>query len=196
MFTNTAALIGALTLIAAGCGRTGVPADRTLIAHDFSTSAEGWSIAGDTGAVPPAFHADGGHPGGYISNEDEAVGETWYFRAPDGVLQQLALAGGGTLRYSLKQSSADAGFVDDDVVISGPGGRLSFRFGTAPGTEWTEFSVELSAAAGWRWNWNQPATAEQMRGVLTKPTSLEIRGEYRTGDDVGGLDSVTLIVRD
>jgi alkaline phosphatase D len=173
-----------------------VPADRTLIAHDFSTSAEGWLIAGDTGAVPPAFHADGGHPGGYISNEDEAVGETWYFRAPDRAVQQLALAEGGRLRYSLRQSSADAGFVDDDVVISGPAGRLSYRFSTAPGTEWTEFSVELSAAAGWRWNWNEPATAEQMRSVLAKPTSVEIRGEYRTGDDVGGLDSVMLVSRD
>lgn len=196
MPNRTAALIGALALTAADCGGTGASGDRTLVAHDFSTSAEGWLIAGDTGVVAPLFHASGGHPGGYIANEDEAVGETWYFRAPDRLLQQLALAEGGTLRYSLKQSSADAGFVDDDVVISGPAGRLSYRFGTAPGTEWTEFSVELSAAPGWRWNWNQPATAEQMRSVLANPTSLEIRGEYRTGDDVGGLDSVVLILRD
>ncbi len=144
----------------------------------------------------PSFHPDGGHSGGYISNEDEAVGETWYFRAPDRALQQLARAEGGILRYSLKQSSADAGFVDDDVVINGPAGRLSYRFGTTPGIEWTEFAVELSAAAGWRWNWNQPATAEQMRSVLANPASLEIRGEYRTGDDLGGLDSVVLVRRD
>ena len=198
MPNRTAAIIGALavTLTAAGCGGAGASTDRTLVAHDFSTSAEGWLIAADTGVVAPAFHPDGGNPGGYISNEDEAVGETWYFRAPAQVLAQLALAERGILSYSLRQSSTDAGFADDDVVISGPAGRLSYRFGTAPGTDWTEFSVELSAASGWRWNWSQPATAEQIRSVLARPTSLEIRGEYRTGEDVGGLDSVALIVRD
>lgn len=195
MLTRTAALIGVLALTA-GCGPTGASTDRTLVAHDFSTSAEGWVIAGDTGVVAPTFHADGGNPGGYISNEDEAVGETWYFRAPDPVLQQLTAAERGILRFRLKQSSTDAGFVDDDVVISGPAGRLSYRFGTAPGPDWTEFAVELSAASGWRWNWSQPATAEQIRSVLAKPASLEIRGEYRTGPDVGGLDSFALIVRD
>jgi alkaline phosphatase D len=200
MPNRTAAIIGALalalTLTAAGCGGTGASTDRTLVAHDFSTSSEEWLIAGDTGVVAPAFHPDGGRPGGYISNEDEGVGETWYFRAPARVLEQLALAERGTLSYRLRQSSTDAGFVDDDVVITGPAGRLSYRFGTAPGTDWTEFSVELSAASGWRWNWSEPATAEQMGSVLARPTSLEIRGEYRTGDDVGGLDSFALIVRD
>jgi alkaline phosphatase D len=152
MPNRTAALIGALALSIAGCGGSRASTDRTLVAHDFSTSAEGWVIAGDTGVVPPVFQPDGGHPGGYISNDDEAVGETWYFRAPDQVLQQLTLAERGILKYSLKQSSTDAGFVDDDIVISGAAGRLSYRFGTAPGTDWTEFSVELSAASGWRWN--------------------------------------------
>ena len=193
---RTAAIIGALALTVSGCGGPGASAERTLVAHGFSTSAEGWLIAGDTGVVAPAFQPEGGHPGGFISNDDEAVGETWYFRAPDQVLQQLPAAERGILRYSLKQSSTDAGFVEDDVVISGPAGRLSYRFGTPPGTDWTEYSVALSAASGWRWNWNQPATAEQIRSVLARPTHLEIRGEYRTGPDVGGLDSVALIVRD
>jgi len=193
---EAAAIIAVLTLSVSGCRGTGAPAGRTLAAHDFSTSAEGWLIAGDTGVVAPAFHPDGGHPGGYISNDDEAVGETWYFRAPDRVLQQLTSAGHGLLRYSLKQSSTDAGFVDDDVVITGPAGRLSYRFNRAPGTDWSEFSVELSTASGWRWNWSQPATADQIRSVLANPTHLEIRGEYRTGPDVGGLDGVALIARD
>ena len=193
---RTAAIIAALALTVAGCGGAGASAERTLVSHDFSTSAEGWLIAGDTGVMAPAFHPDGGHPGGYVSGDDEPVGETWYFRAPDAVLRQLPAAERGILRYGLKQSSTDAGFVDDDVVISGAAGRLSYRFGTAPGTDWTEFSVELSAASGWRWNWSQPATAEQIRSVLAKPARLEIRGEYRTGPDVGGLDSFALIVRD
>jgi hypothetical protein len=63
------------------------------------------------------------------------------------------------------------------------------------GTDWTNFSVQLSASANWRWNWNQPATQEQMHQVLAAPTRLEIRGEFRTGDDTGGLDNIQLIAQ-
>jgi len=52
--------------------------------------------------------------------------------------------------------------------------------------------VKLTAGAGWRWNWNAPASQEPMRRVLANPTSLEIRGEYHTGPDEGALDTVVL----
>jgi hypothetical protein len=165
---------------------------RRLVSHDFTTSAQGWLVSGDTGPLVPEFHRDDGHPGGYISNVDEAVGETWYFRAPAPFLESLRTAEHGTLSYSLRQSVDGPGFLDDDIVIQGPAGRLSYRFERTPGTEWTRFSVRLTASAGWRWNWNASATQEQMRSVFANPTSLEIRGEYHTGPDVGGLDSVVL----
>jgi hypothetical protein len=123
---------------------------------------------------------------------DEALGETWYFLAPESLLRQLSAAEHGTLSYDLEQSVDPPGFLDDDVVIVGAAGRLSYRFKESPGREWTSFSVPLSASAGWRWNWNAPATEDQMRRVLANPTSLEIRGEYHTGPDTGGLDNVVL----
>jgi hypothetical protein len=169
-------------------------AGRTLVAHDFSTSAQGWMIASDTGVVDPLFEPRGGDPGGYISAKDEEGGETWYYRAPAGVLALLAAAEYGAITYSVRQSEVEPGFPDDDVVIVGTAGRLSYRFDHAPGTNWTRFSAPLSAA-GWRWNWNMPATQDQMRSVLTNPIRLEIRGEYRTGTDVGGLDAFALIAR-
>lgn len=168
------------------------PPARTLVAHDFDTSAHGWLVSGDTGAAEPQFQAAGGHPGGYISYEDEAAGETWYFRAPASVLSALAAAEHGTLSYSLKQSAELPGVLDDDIIILGPAGRLSFRYAFSPGTDWTPFSVKLTAGTGWRWNWSTPATQDQMRRVLANPWSLEIRGEYHTGDDEGALDSVVL----
>src|SRR5688572_10767383 len=116
---------------------------RISVAHDFSTSAQGWLVSGDTGLTSPEFNATGGHPGGYISNVDEALGETWYFRAPDSMLKQLSAAEHGTLSYELKQSADEPGFLDDDVVIVGPAGRLSYRFRASPGTDWTAFSVRL-----------------------------------------------------
>jgi len=166
--------------------------ERTLIAHGFEATTHGWLISGDTGATQPQLHASGGDPGGYISHADEALGETWYFSAPASVLTALAAAGHGTLTYSLEQSEEVVGIFEDDVVIVGPAGRLSYRFPYSPGTGWTSFSVEFTAAAGWRWNWNRPATQEQMRSVLANATSLEIRGEYHTGPDEGALDTVVL----
>ena len=149
-------------------------------------------MAGDTGPAIPVFEPAGGRSGGYISNTDEAVGETWYFQAPASVLTKLAAAEGGRLEYRLKQSSIDAGFPDDDIVIVGEAGRLSYRFDYAPGADWTDFSVQLSASANWRWNWNARATAEQIHSVLSRPSRLEIRGEYRTGDDTGAMGRFVL----
>jgi len=186
------ALVAIVALALVGCEPTGDPARPTLLAHHFDRSAEGWRIAADTVDVDPTHHPEGGDPGGYISGTDEAAGEIWYFVAPPSVLAQLPGAEGGALRYSLKQSEPTAGYLDDDVVIQGPAGRLSYRFSSAPDVEWTEFSVPLSASAGWRWNWNADATEEQMRRVLREPTRLHIRGEYVPGPDEAGLDGFVL----
>lgn len=110
-------------------------------------------------------------------------------------MEQLPAAENGVIRFSLKQSTnVEGGFLDDDVVIIGTAGRLGFRFGlgSAPGTGWKEFSVQLSAAAGWKWNRGAAATEEQIRSVLAAPLSLEIRGEYVTGADEGFLDNVAV----
>ena len=77
-------------------------------------------------------------------------------------------------------------------MITGPAGRLSYRFPTPPGTDWTDFSVRLSESAGWTWNWNRRATQAQIESVLAAPTRLEIRGEYVTGADEGSLDNFVL----
>jgi len=164
----------------------------TLIRHEFNDSAQGWVVNGDTRPADAIFTPTGGHPGGCITGTDEALGETWYFLAPPEVLRQLPKAINGSLSYSLKQSGSIISLFDDDVVILGRAGRLSYRFPTAPGTDWTDFSVRLSANAGWTWNWNQKASQAQMVAVLTAPTLLQIRGEYVTGDDMGSLDNFVL----
>jgi hypothetical protein len=164
----------------------------TLVSHSFTESAEGWQISGDSARVDPIFTASGGHPGGCITGVDEALGETWYFHAPISVLQQLPAAVNGTISFSLKQSGSLISLIDDDVVIVGPAGRLSYRFQTAPSTDWTDFSVRLSESEGWMWNWNRRATQAQIASVVAAPTRLEIRGEYVTGPDEGSLDNFVL----
>ena len=163
-----------------------------LVSNNFKESAQGWHIAGDTGTVTPVFTATGGDPDGCITGVDEAIGETWYFRAPASVLRQLPAAVNGTISFSLKQSGSQVSLIDDDVVIIGPAGRLSYRFQTAPGNTWTEFSVRLMEAEGWTWNWNRRATQAQIESVLAAPTLLDIRGEYVTGADEGSLDNFVL----
>jgi hypothetical protein len=164
----------------------------TLVSHDFTESAQGWRISGDTESSDPIFRASGGHPGGCITGVDDALGETWYFHAPITVLRQLPASADGTISFSLRQSGTLVSLIDDDVVIIGPAGRLSHRFRTSPGTDWTDFSVRLSASAGWTWNWNSRATQAQIESVLAAATRLEIRGEYVTGDDEGSLDNFVL----
>ena len=168
------------------------PGASVLVRHDFLKSSQGWQIVGDTGAVDPVFTASGGHPDGCITGVDEAIGETWYFRAPMSVLRELPAAVNGTISFSLKQSGSQVSLFDDDVVITGPAGRLSYRFQITPGTEWTEFSVRLLESEGWTWNWNRRATQAQIDSVLAAPTLLDIRGEYVTGADEGSLDNFVL----
>jgi alkaline phosphatase D len=163
-----------------------------LVSHDFTGSAQGWSINGDTQAAAPTFRASGGHPGGCITGVDEALGETWYFRAPITVLEQLPAAVNGTISFSFKQSGTAMSLIDDDIVIVGPAGRLTYRFATGPGTDWRDYTVRLSASEGWTWNWNARATQAQLESVLSAPTRLEIRGEFVTGDDDGSLDNFVL----
>ena len=165
------------------------PAGSVLVSHEFTESAEGWQVAGDTGTVAPVFTADGG---GYITGNDEAIGETWYFRAPMSVLRQLPAAVNGTISFTLRQSGSQVSLFDDDVVIVGPAGRLSYRFPAAPGTDWTDFSVRLLESEGWTWNWNRRATQAQIDSVLSAPTALDIRGEYVTGQDEGSLGRFVL----
>lgn len=162
------------------------------MSQDFTDSAGGWTISGDTGSADPIFMKTGGHPGGCITGVDEALGETWYFRAPIAVLQRLPAAVNGTISFSLRQSGVQISLIDDDIVIIGPAGRLSYRFQVAPGTDWTDFSVRLSASEGWMWNWNRRATQGQIDSVLAAPTRLDIRGEFVTGPDEGSLDNFVL----
>src|SRR4051812_41134951 len=108
MASRTASFLVLIAAVAIGCSRG------PLVLHEFSSSAEGWQVAGDTGPIAPVFHASGGRVAGYISNKDEAVGETWYYQAPATVLAQLPVAEGGRLEYTIKQDAPDAGFPDDD----------------------------------------------------------------------------------
>jgi hypothetical protein len=191
---NPARLVWALSLLVLAChsAHAQTRGGTTLVSHDFTESAQGWLIAADAQTNEPIYSATGGRPGGCITWVDDALGETWYFQAPSTVVQRLPAAVNGTISFSFKQSAAMASVVDDDIVIVGPAGRLSYRFATPPGTDWKDYSVRLSASEGWTWNWNERATQAQLERALAAATRLEIRGEFVTGEDRGSLDNFVL----
>lgn len=170
----------------------GTAGGRVLASYDFSTSAQGWRISGDTDPMPPLYHATGGQDGGCIEGVDQALGETWYFNAPADAIAQLPNVFAGTLSYWLRQSGDQISLNDDDIVIIAKTGRISYRFTGSPGTSWTPMTVRFAPGPGWVWNFNKPATEAQMREVLAGAVQFLIRGEYVTGDDHASLDTVVL----
>ena len=71
------AIAGALVAGLIGLHAQSSPQGRTLVECDFTASAQGWLVSGDTSPAEPVFQPSGGSPGGHISHADEAVGETW-----------------------------------------------------------------------------------------------------------------------
>lgn len=159
----------------------------------FDENDEGWTVVGDAEAAAPVYHATGGNPGGYIEITDLAIGGIWYWQAPASFLGDKRVAYGRVLSFDLRQSQLDKQFDADDIKLQGGNPLITLVLSTAmnPGKSWTSYAVNLDPSAGWRdAETGSPATEAQLRGVLTSLSLLQIRGEYRTGDDIGGLDNV------
>jgi hypothetical protein len=162
---------------------------------DFESGDDGWTLQGDAegGRSDPDFNVTGGNPGAFISADDDALGGIWYFQAPAEYRGNFAAAYGQTLSFDLKQSIDNSQLDRRDIIITGDGGSVIW-FDTAnnPGTDWTAYSVVLDASAGWMNDDDSPASEAQIRAVLADIEDLQIRGEYRNGEDTGSLDNVVL----
>ena len=187
---RSTAIAGVLLAGLMGLHAQSSPQERTLVAHDFSASPTDGSCP-ETPARRSPVPPSGGHPGGYISHADEAVGRDVVLPGARQRAAALAAAENGTLSYSLKQSADDPGFLDDDVIIVGPAGRLSFRFARRPARA-GRLLGEAHGRGRLALELERAASQEQIHRVLANPTSLEIRGEHYTGPDEGALDNVVL----
>lgn len=183
-----------LVFVSAGC--VGGP---ETITSTFDEGTEGWTVVGDaqSGQVEPNHVAEGGNPGGYLEATDDVTGGVWYWNASRTYLGDKSAYSGGTLSFDLRQSATDSQFDSPDVILGSDDTRLGYDFGNAsthPRTNWTRYEVRLSAEAdGWSNLENdEDATQEGLESVLSDLNELWIRGEYRTGGDVGGIDNVEL----
>jgi hypothetical protein len=72
--------------------------------------------------------------------------------------------------------------------------KIVFNTSKNPETTWTDYSVPISEISGWTYNDIQgdPVNREDLKRILRHITAIYIRGEYVTGEDTGGLDTVIL----
>ncbi|MEW6235102.1 MAG: laminin B domain-containing protein [Candidatus Omnitrophota bacterium] len=162
----------------------------------FDADREEWLVIGDAqdNTQLPFYRNVDGNPGGYIEAVDDVSGGTWYWFAPVKFLGDKSAAYGGLLTYDIRQSDPTEQYDEADVILQGAAGlRLSYQFHKSPGVKWTSYMVSLTEGG-----WNvvgayRNATKAEMIAVLSTLRELWIRGEYRNGDDRGGLDNVMMI---
>ena len=176
----------ALTLACCGSVSLGAPP----VVSTFDADAQGWST--DKDARNFRWETDGGNPGGFIAADDIGTGQYWRFDAPAAYLGDKSGSYGQTLSYDIRQLGIVGTVTNQpDVRLVGGGVTIEYRFGVAPTGEWSGFSVQIEAGAGWT-RGAQDATESDIRAVLADLTHLSIRGEYRVGADAAGLDNVSM----
>lgn len=170
-----------------------------VIASYFDQNDEEWIVVGDAqgGSAKPSYNDKEGNPDGFISANDNATGGTWYWSAPEKFLGDKSSSFGEKFTFSLKQSSTDKQFDGDDLILIGNEMRIVFNTSQNPDTSWTDYSVTLNEEAGWKYNnLNGDAVSKNdFIKILSNLTAINIRGEFVTGEDTGGLDNVILYTK-
>jgi hypothetical protein len=169
---------------------------RADVSDSFSTDNGNWTHTGDT-VTPPAFHATGGNPGGYITIDDSANGTGDFFIAPARYLGNQSSALNQTLSFDLLLSNAADGASSDVALSNGPT-TLVYVFPTLPTTtgSWIHESMTVGTSDP-NWHLSSPAgaapTLNDFQNVLGSLTVFEVLGDYRAGPETVGLDNVTLV---
>lgn len=164
------------------------------ITSAFNKDTENWTVVGDSqnAAITPTYVATGGNPDGYLSAKDDLAGSSWFWFAPSNYTGDQGKHYQDFLSFDLKLDNETL-LVDsrDDVLIKSGDTTLAWNLTTEPKMSWTRYSVKLDETAGWLSNGN-PVTSDTIKNVLKNISSIQIRGEYRLGSDVGGLDNVVI----
>jgi hypothetical protein len=192
---SDAAQLDAVTLTSAGGG--GLPASAPLPYRDgFAGGDDGWRITAD--GQNAVWQPTGGKTNGYLQASDRPSGDVWYFKTPEAFAGDYAGFAGGTLNYSLFQTSLSSQFdSDEDVRLIAASGQIlavDLPGDSQPGLDWTDYTIAFTEAGGWYDTvTDQVVTDAEIAAVLADLSSIEIRGEYRTGSDTAGLDDFALL---
>lgn len=161
----------------------------------FATSDDGWRITAD--GQDAIWVATGGKTNGYLQASDRPAGNVWFFKTPVDFSGDYTAFFGGSLNYSLFQTSLSSQFDDIDAKLIATDGRelvIDLPADARPGLDWTDYTIALDSTGGWFDPDNGiAATNAEIDAVLAALDSIEIRGEYRTGSDTAGLDDFALL---
>ena len=161
----------------------------------FATSDDGWRITAD--GQDAMWVATGGKTNGYLQASDQPAGAVWFFKTPVEFAGDYTAFSGGSLNYSLFQTSLSSQFDDVDAKLIATDGRelvIDLPADARPGLDWTDYSIALDSTGGWfDPDTGVAATNAEITSVLAALDSIEIRGEYRSGPDTAGLDDFALL---
>ncbi|MEM0519249.1 MULTISPECIES: laminin B domain-containing protein [Aequorivita] len=169
-----------------------------MVSSHFKENAEDWTIMGDAQGdmVQPTYTSQGGAVDGYIQAKDDAAGGVWYFSAPKKFLGNKESYYGRTLNYSLYQKpEKNKQFDSPDIILASGENQIFYLVEDSPDTTWTQYRVKIGTDTNWfygNYKDKSEATEAQIKSVLSNLDKFWIRGEYRTGDDYGGLDEVVI----
>lgn len=150
----------------------------------FDSSGESWRIT--AGCDSFGFDDSRGNPPGSISYVDQTGGGDKYFVSPLGWGGDWSAYKNGTLQYDIKFLSGSGVFkVLADVVIRSSGDYLSQQFITTQPSDWTHYTVSLTAAAF-------GVSEKYFDSIMAQVDSVDIRGEFLVGPESGALDNVRL----
>ncbi|MDP2902478.1 MAG: laminin B domain-containing protein [Methylovulum sp.] len=156
------------------------PTVQADLASAFDSDQEGWRFANDV--YPLVWKSEGGNPGGFIEGEDIGDGRTWYFVSPESWKGDWSKY--KKLSFDLKQVGNGSGFDSDDLIIVGNNGQSLFWKGERePAENWTSYSISLDPSTF-------KATRAKYNSIIKNIDKIMIRGEFISGNDIGGLDNV------
>jgi len=161
----------------------------------FDQNDEGWTVVGDAqeSSSKPNYESTSGNPGGYIWADDNATGGTWYWCAPGKFLGNRSSSYNKKILFSLKQSSLNNQFDNDDIILFSNDKKVVFNTLNNPDTSWTEYSAILNEEH-WKYSTSNDSfiSKKDFIEILSNLTGIYIRGEFVEGKDKGGLDNVIL----
>lgn len=166
-----------------------------VISSTFDNSPEDWEITGQ--GIGPFYESRGGDPGGYIVGEDNEGPNPadWYWSAPSRFLGDRSAFYGGILLFSLTQHNPTNQIErSDDLRLRGQDLTVTLDLAN-PNSGWTQYVVWLHEDGGWKKANGDSASQADIKRVLSALEGIDIRGEYRTGMDRGGLDTVIVMGR-
>ncbi|GMU84441.1 MAG: hypothetical protein AMXMBFR47_43100 [Planctomycetota bacterium] len=146
------------------------------------------------GPETPEALTTGGDLGAYVLwTEPGHWGQAFYFEAPERFLGDQEAMYGGSVHWSIKNIPSGS-FELADLVLIGGSTVLANSLPPQATADWTRISVRLIEAAGWENSEaHRPANCGELREVLRNLSAVRIRGEFVSGLETAGLDSVWMM---